>query len=119
MKARILAACLLSVVILAAGCSKSSEPQANMSGKAAQGASAPSVGMNAAGVQAAAFGERDQFLHFGLDRLGLRLAGFDPLVLDQLFREVREQRLAVGGVAAELVPLLFVPHLFLRPLPCA
>ena len=53
MKARILAACLLSVVILAAGCSKSSEPQANMSGKAAQGASAPSVGMNAAGVQAA------------------------------------------------------------------
>src|SRR5213592_3417587 len=53
MKARILAACLLSVVILAAGCSKTAEPQANMSGKAAQGATAPSVGMNAAGVPAA------------------------------------------------------------------
>src|SRR3989442_7531160 len=53
MKARILAACLLSVVILAAGCSRTAEPQANMSGKAAQGATAPSVGMNAAGVQAA------------------------------------------------------------------
>src|SRR2546427_13193698 len=53
MKARILAACLLSVVILAAGCSRTAEPQANMSGKAAQGATAPSVGTNAAGVQAA------------------------------------------------------------------
>src|SRR5438132_2839930 len=53
MKARILSACLLSAVILAAGCSRTAEPQANMSGKAAQGATAPSVGTNAAGVQAA------------------------------------------------------------------
>ena len=49
----------------------------------------------AAGVQVAAFGERDQLLDLGLDRLGLGLAGLDPLVLDQLLGEVREQRLAV------------------------
>src|SRR5437867_6676720 len=54
MKARILAACLLSVVILAAGCSKSSEPQSRPAAQqAAQGATAPSAGINAAGVQAA------------------------------------------------------------------
>ena len=38
----------------------------------------------AARVQVAAFGERDQLLDLGLDRLRLGLAGLDPLVLDQL-----------------------------------
>ncbi len=73
----------------------------------------------ATSVEVTAFGEGDQFLDLGLDRLGLGLAGLDPLVLDQLLREVREQGLAVGGVAAELVPLLFVPHLILRSAPFA
>jgi hypothetical protein len=59
----------------------------------------------AAGMQVAALGERDQLLDLGLDRLGLRLAGLDPLVLDQLLGEVGEQGLAMRRVAAELVPL--------------
>ena len=64
----------------------------------------PSVGQRLApGVEVAALGERDQLLDLGLDRLGLRLAGLDPLVLDQLAREVAQQRLAMRRVTAELV----------------
>src|SRR5947209_817430 len=57
-------------------------------------------------VEVAALGERDQLLHLGLDRLGLRLRRLDALVLDDLLAEVGEQRLAVRRVAAELAPLL-------------
>src|SRR5215212_9598426 len=68
----------------------------------------------AAGVQVAAPRERDQLLDLGLDRLRLRDGRLDPLVLDQLLREVREQRLAVRRVARELVPVALVAH---RPNP--
>src|SRR4051812_39649233 len=61
-------------------------------------------------VQVAALGERDQLLDLGLDGLGLRLAGLDPLVLDDLLAEVGQQRLAVRGVAAELVAVLLMAH---------
>src|SRR3954471_2115437 len=64
----------------------------------------------APGVETAALGERDQLLDLGLDGLGLRLAGLDPLVLDQLAREVAQERLAMGGITAELVSLLAVAH---------
>jgi hypothetical protein len=64
----------------------------------------------AAGVQVAALGERDQLLDLGLDGLGLGLGRFDPLVLDDLLAEVHEQRLAMSGVAAELVACLLVAH---------
>src|SRR5262245_29692924 len=64
----------------------------------------------APGVQVAPLGESDQLLDLGLDRLCLRLAGFDPLVLDQLLGEVREERAPMCGVAAELVSLLAMPH---------
>jgi hypothetical protein len=63
-----------------------------------------------AGVQVAALGQRDQLLDLGLDRLGLRLRALDPLVLDDLLAEVGQQRLAMGGVAAELVARLLVAH---------
>src|SRR4051794_22378442 len=63
-----------------------------------------------AGVEVAALGERDELLHLGLDRLGLRLRGLDPLVLDQVARQVAEQRPAMGRIARELVPLLAVTH---------
>src|SRR4051794_34254700 len=58
----------------------------------------------------AALGERDQLLDLGLDGLRLRLAGLDPLVDDQLLGEVREQRLAVRGVAAQQSLLAAVAH---------
>ena len=64
----------------------------------------------AAGVQVAALGQRDQLLELGLDRLGLGLGGLDALVLDDLLAEVRQQRLAVRGAAAELVAGLLVAH---------
>ena len=38
----------------------------------------------APGVQVPALGQRDELLDLGLDRLGLRLGGLDPLVLDCL-----------------------------------
>ena len=60
----------------------------------------------AARVQVAALGERDQLLDLRLHRLGLRLAGLDPLVLDHLAAEVPQQRAAVRRVPAELVPRL-------------
>ena len=50
-----------------------------------------------AGVEVAALGQRDQLLDLGLDGLGLRLGGLDPLVLDDLLAEVRQQRLAMGA----------------------
>src|SRR5215210_5687964 len=52
----------------------------------------------------------DQLLELGLHGLRLGLAGPDPLVLDQLPGEVLHQRLAVRGVAAQLVALLGVAH---------
>src|SRR3954466_2533532 len=61
-------------------------------------------------VQVALARERDQLLELRLDRLGLGLGGLDPLVVDDLDAEVGEQRLAVRGVAAELVPGLLVAH---------
>src|SRR5262245_6717903 len=61
-------------------------------------------------VQVAALGERDELLDLGLDGLRLRLRCLDPLVLDQIAREVAQQRPAVGRVAGELVPLLAVTH---------
>ena len=61
-------------------------------------------------VQVAALCERDELLDLGLDGLGLRLGRFDPLVLDDLLAQVHEQRLAVRGVAAELVPCLLMAH---------
>src|SRR5579862_8059395 len=64
----------------------------------------------AASVEVAALGERDQLLDLGLDRLGLRLGRLDPLVLDDLLREVGEQRAAMIRVAAELVALFLVAH---------
>src|SRR6476620_8617498 len=62
----------------------------------------------AAGMQVAAPRKRDQLLDLGLDRLGLGLGGLDPLMLDDLLAEVREQRLAVRCVAGELVAGLWV-----------
>ena len=61
-------------------------------------------------VQVAPLAERDQLLDLGLHRLRLRLARLDPLVLDHLDAEVAEQRLAVRGVAAELVAGLAMAH---------
>jgi hypothetical protein len=52
-----------------------------------------------AGVKVTALGERDELLQLGLDGLRLRLGRSDPLVLDDLLAEVREQRLPVGGAA--------------------
>ena len=68
-------------------------------------------------MQVAPLGERDQLLDLGLDRLGLRLAGLDPLVLDQLPRQVLHQRLAVSRVAAQLVSCPLVAHGCLAPEP--
>src|SRR6185436_14840626 len=61
-------------------------------------------------VQVAALGERDQLLDLRLDGLGLGLTGSDPLVLDDLLAEVREQRLAMRGAARELVAVSLVTH---------
>ena len=43
----------------------------------------------APGMQVAALAERDQLLDLRLGGLGLRLAGLDALVLDDLLREIR------------------------------
>ena len=51
-----------------------------------------------------------ELLDLRLDHLGLRLARLDPLVLDHLAAEVLHQRLAVPGVAGELVALFLVSH---------
>src|SRR5439155_9180030 len=64
----------------------------------------------AARVQIAALGQRDQLLDLRLDRLRLGLRGPHALVLDDLLAQVHEQRLAMGAVAAELVPVLLVSH---------
>src|SRR3954447_8312023 len=61
-------------------------------------------------VQITALGERDELLDLRLDRLGLRLAGLDALVLDDLLAEVGEQRLAMRGAARELVAGLLMAH---------
>src|SRR5206468_11038751 len=61
-----------------------------------------------AGVEVAPLRERDQLLDLRLDRLRLRLGGLDALVLDDLLAEVRQQRLAVRGAAAQLVACLLV-----------
>ena len=46
------------------------------------------------------------FSNSGLTAFAFGLGGLDPLVLDQLLREVAKQRLAVRRVAAQLVALL-------------
>jgi hypothetical protein len=61
-------------------------------------------------MQVASLGQRDQFLDVRLDRLGLGLRRFDPLVLDDLLAQVHQQRLAVRAVAAELVSFTLVSH---------
>src|SRR5215217_2977174 len=63
-----------------------------------------------ASVLITALGERDQLLDLRLGRLRLGFGRLDPLVLDDLLREVHQQRLAVRRVAAELVSLLLVAH---------
>src|SRR6185369_16865826 len=65
-------------------------------------------------VQVALARQRDQLLDLRLDRLGLGLGGLDPLVVDDLDAEVRQQRLAVRGVAGELVAGLLVAHQSVR-----
>src|SRR4051794_37291861 len=61
-------------------------------------------------MQVAPLRERDELLDLRLDRLGLRLGGLDPLVLDDLLAEVGQHRLAVSRVARELAALLLVSH---------
>src|SRR3954449_2268828 len=61
-------------------------------------------------VQVAALGQRDQLLDLGLDRLGLGLGGLDALVVDDLFAEISQERLAVRGAARQLVALALVAH---------
>src|SRR3954452_4770066 len=61
-------------------------------------------------VQVALARERDQLLDLRLDRLGLGLGGLDPLVIDDLDAEVGEQRLAVRGVAGQLVTRFLMAH---------
>src|SRR6266511_1344589 len=66
------------------------------------------------GVEVAALCERDQLLDLRRHSLGLRLAGLDPLVLDQLAREIAHQGATVRAVAGELVALLAVAHFTTR-----
>src|SRR5438477_11347062 len=61
-------------------------------------------------VEIAALAERDHLLGERLDRLRLRLRRLDPAVLDQRAGEIRVQRLAVRGVAAELLSGALVAH---------
>src|SRR5919202_3308088 len=61
-------------------------------------------------VDVAAPAEGDHLLGDRLDRLRLRLRRPDAPVLDQRAREVGVERLAVRGVAAELLPRAVVPH---------
>src|ERR1700733_9445135 len=62
-------------------------------------------------VQITALGQRDQLLELGLDRLGLRLGGPDPLVRDDLLGQVHQQRLAVRRVTRQLVSVSLVTHI--------
>src|SRR4051795_11182476 len=71
-------------------------------------------GRPAARVQVTLARERDQLLDLRLDRLGLGLGGLDPLVVDDLDAEVREQRLAVRHVAGQLVAGLLMAHQSVR-----
>src|SRR5919109_671781 len=73
-------------------------------------ATKPPPALPAPGVQVAPLGERDQLLHLRRHRLCLRLAGLDPLVLDQLAREVAEQRAPVSCVSTQLVTGLAMTH---------
>jgi hypothetical protein len=54
-------------------------------------------------VEVAALAERDHLLGERLHRLRLRLGRLDPPVRDQRSGEVRVERLAVRGVATELL----------------
>ena len=56
-----------------------------------------------AGMEVAALAQRDHLLGERLDGLRLRLGRLDPAVLDQGAREVRVERLAMGGVPPELL----------------
>ena len=64
----------------------------------------------AAGGEVAALAERDHLLGERLDGLCLRLRRLDPAVLEQRAREVRVERLAVRGVAPQLLACAGVPH---------
>ena len=61
-------------------------------------------------MQIALFRKGDQLLQLRLDGLGLGLGRLDPLVVDRLLDQVREQRLTVCWVAGELVAFLVVAH---------
>src|SRR5580765_1533381 len=61
-------------------------------------------------MDAAATRERDHLLGDRLDLLGLRRGRLDAAVLDQRRRQVRVQRLAVRGVAAQLASGPAAPH---------
>src|SRR4051812_39061413 len=61
-------------------------------------------------VQVAALRQRYQPLDLGLHGLRLRAGRLDPLVVDELLRQVHHQRLAVRRVARELVPFSLVAH---------
>src|SRR4029453_11732295 len=62
------------------------------------------------GVEVAALAERDHLLGERLHRLRLGLGRLDPPVRDQRAREVRVERLAVRGVATELLAGACVAH---------
>jgi hypothetical protein len=63
-----------------------------------------------AGMEIAALAQRDHLLGERLDRLRLGLGRLDPAVLDQGAREIRVERLAMGGVPPELLAGSSVPH---------
>src|SRR3984885_13472170 len=62
-------------------------------------------------MEITALRERDQLLELGLDRLGLGLGGPDPLVRDDLFGQVHQQRLAGRRVTRQLGSILLVAHI--------
>ena len=63
-----------------------------------------------AGMEVAALAQRDHLLGERLDRLRLGLGRLDAAVLDQGAREIRVERLAMGGVPPELLAGSLVPH---------
>src|SRR6187401_2772538 len=61
--------------------------------------------------------QRDHLLRDRADGLGFRHGGPDPAVLDQRTGEIRVQRPAVRGVAAELLSRTLVAHVLIPRLP--
>ena len=62
----------------------------------------------------------DQRLDVHPQSLGLRQSRVDPLVHEQRTRQIRHQRLAVTGLAAEVIDFLVMSHgyLIVRVNPC-